>query len=131
MAKMKPWLFILGICLAFAAGSIDAQTLAALPKATPLEVTVAWDAPASSPDPVAGYEAFRAPSGSTAYAQINAAELAPAPTTYVDLTVQAGQAYDYVVESVDASGVTSSPSNTAVVQIPIMPTAGTLTGKTT
>jgi hypothetical protein len=32
--------------------------------------------------------------------------------------VQAGQNYDYIVESVDASGVTSVPSNMADVVVP-------------
>jgi len=36
----------------------------------------------------------------------------------VDSSVQDGQTYDYIVESVDAAGVTSAPSNTAVVPIP-------------
>jgi fibronectin type 3 domain-containing protein len=39
-------------------------------------------------------------------------------TTYVDTSVQDGQSYDYIVESVDAVGVTSTPSNTATVVIP-------------
>jgi len=32
--------------------------------------------------------------------------------------IQNGQAYDYIVESVDASGVESVASNTATVSIP-------------
>jgi hypothetical protein len=32
--------------------------------------------------------------------------------------IQNGQTYDYIVESVDASGVESIPSNTAPVSIP-------------
>jgi hypothetical protein len=39
-------------------------------------------------------------------------------TTYADTTVQAGQIYDYIVESVDPSGVESAPSNTISVTIP-------------
>ena len=39
-------------------------------------------------------------------------------TSYVDTTAQAGQTYDYIVESVDASGVTSAPSNMASANIP-------------
>jgi fibronectin type 3 domain-containing protein len=36
----------------------------------------------------------------------------------VDTTVSNGQTYDYIVESVDASGVTSAPSNMASAAIP-------------
>jgi fibronectin type 3 domain-containing protein len=39
-------------------------------------------------------------------------------TSYVDTSAQAGQTYDYIVESVDASGVTSTPSNMASATIP-------------
>jgi fibronectin type 3 domain-containing protein len=39
-------------------------------------------------------------------------------TTYTDTSVQSGQTYDYVVESVDAEGVTSVASNTAAIAIP-------------
>ena len=39
-------------------------------------------------------------------------------TAYTDTGVQAGQTYDYIVESVDASGVTSAPSNMAAVAMP-------------
>jgi fibronectin type 3 domain-containing protein len=38
--------------------------------------------------------------------------------TYTDTSVQAGLTYDYLVESVDASGVTSAPSNVATVTLP-------------
>jgi fibronectin type 3 domain-containing protein len=39
-------------------------------------------------------------------------------TTYVDSAAQSGQAYDYIVESVDASGTASAPTNIASVAIP-------------
>jgi len=39
-------------------------------------------------------------------------------TAYVDSTVVSGQIYDYIAESVDASGVESSPSNIFSVAIP-------------
>jgi len=41
-----------------------------------------------------------------------------ATTTFTDTNVTNGQTYDYIVESVDASGVTSAPSNMAAVPIP-------------
>jgi hypothetical protein len=76
-----------------------------------VQVDLAWNAPASSTDPVAGYNVYRAPSGSTTYQQLNGSALTQ--ITYVDMSVQAGQTYDYIVESVDASGNTSTPSNMA------------------
>ncbi len=81
-----------------------------------LEVNLSWDAPTSSPDPVAGYNVYRAPSGSYSYQQINPSTVTQ--TSYVDLTVGAGQTYDYIVESVDASGNTSAPSNMASATLP-------------
>jgi hypothetical protein len=85
---------------------------------TAYEVNLTWDAPSSSSDPVAGYNVYRSPSGGTSYQQLNTTVLPLTPTTYVDTTVQDGQTYDYIVESVDASGVTSAPSNMASVTIP-------------
>jgi fibronectin type 3 domain-containing protein len=80
------------------------------------QVNLTWDAPTSSPDPVAGYNVYRAPSGSSSYTQLNTGAMTQ--TAYTDMNVQNGQTYDYIVESVDASGVTSVPSNMAVVPIP-------------
>jgi hypothetical protein len=77
---------------------------------------LSWDAPASSPDPVVGYNVYRSPSGASTYQQINTAVVTQ--TTYGDTGVQNGQTYDYVVESVDASGIESGPSNMAAVLIP-------------
>jgi len=80
------------------------------------DVNLSWDAPTGSTDPVAGYNVYRSPSGSSSYVQINTAIVTQ--TTYVDTGVQSGQTYDYIVESVDASGNTSSPSTMAAVPIP-------------
>ena len=80
------------------------------------QVDLSWDPPTSSPDPVAGYNVYRSPSGASAYVQLNSTVVTQ--TTYVDSNVQDGQTYDYIVESVDAAGVASVPSNTAVVPIP-------------
>jgi len=80
------------------------------------EVNLTWDAPISSPDSVAGYNVYRAPSGSTSYqllSSVSSSELA-----YTDSDIEAGQTYDYIVESVDASGVASAPSNMASVTLP-------------
>jgi hypothetical protein len=83
-----------------------------------VEVNLTWSAPSSSPDPVAGYNVYRAPSGSASYQQLNPSIVSTSQTTYVDTNVQANQAYDYIVESVDALGVASAPSNMASVTIP-------------
>jgi hypothetical protein len=79
-------------------------------------VSLSWNAPSSSADPVAGYNVYRAPSGSSTYQLLNAAVVTT--TTYVDSTVTSGQTYDYMVESVDSSGVQSAPSNVVGVTIP-------------
>ncbi|MDE3200800.1 MAG: fibronectin type III domain-containing protein, partial [Acidobacteriota bacterium] len=79
-------------------------------------VTLTWNAPASSPDPVASYNVYRASGGSTAYQLL--ASTGMTQTSYLDSTVLSGQTYDYVVRSVDSSGVQSSPSNTTVATVP-------------
>jgi len=79
-------------------------------------VNLSWEAPTSSADPVAGYNVYRAPSNTTTYALLNSSP--ETETAYVDSTVVSGQIYDYIAESVDASGVESSPSNIFSVAIP-------------
>jgi hypothetical protein len=95
-------------------------------KVSTFEAILGWQAPASSPDPVAEYEAFREVSGGTSYASLGF--VSNATTTYVDGPVSSGT-YDYIVESVDAQGVTSVPSNTAVVLVPSLPTVAKPTVK--
>jgi hypothetical protein len=84
--------------------------------ASSYEVNLNWEAPTNSTDTIAGYNVFRSPSGGSSYAQLNSSVVTQ--TTYVDGAVQNGQTYDYIVESVDASGAESVPSNTAAVTIP-------------
>ncbi|MGB9291109.1 MAG: choice-of-anchor D domain-containing protein [Terracidiphilus sp.] len=84
--------------------------------ASSYEVNVTWIAPVNSSDPVASYNVYRAPSGGSSYQQLNTSPVAE--TAYTDTTVQNGQTYDYIVESVDASGVTSVPSTIAAVNVP-------------
>ena len=79
-------------------------------------VTLTWDPPSSSTDPVANFSVYRASGGSTSYQSIGSTPASQ--TTYVDNTVVSGQTYDYVVRSVDASGVQSSPSNMTAATIP-------------
>jgi hypothetical protein len=80
------------------------------------EVELSWNAPSSSTDPVAGYNIYRSTGGSSSYQLLNSS--VNTQTTYVDTTVQNGLVYDYIVESVDASGVVSVPSNTISVTTP-------------
>jgi fibronectin type 3 domain-containing protein len=112
----------------YAALSVLALALAApfavcQAKVTTCEVNLTWDAPASSPDPVAGYNAYRAQSGSTNYTLLNPAPLALTPTAYTDLGSGCGVTQNYIVESVDASGMSSEPSNVASATLPAMPPA--------
>jgi len=97
-------------------GSSAIVSLSGTGAAASYQVNLTWDPPTSSPDPVAGYNVYRAPSGSSSYTQLNTAVMAT--TTFTDTNVTNGQTYDYIVESVDASGVTSTPSNMAAVPIP-------------
>jgi hypothetical protein len=97
--------------------SSGASTVVALSgTGTTYEVALTWEAPATSADPVAGYNIYRSPSGSSTYELVNSS--VQTLTAYTDNTVQTGQTYDYVVESVDATGNESAPSTTASVVIP-------------
>ena len=80
------------------------------------QVELSWNAPSSSTDPIAGYNIYRSTGSSTSYQLLNSS--VDTQTTYVDTTVQSGLNYDYIVESVDASGVVSVPSNTISVTTP-------------
>jgi fibronectin type 3 domain-containing protein len=80
------------------------------------EVDLSWNAPISSPDPVAGYNIYRKTASGGSFVLIN-----PSPDTtvvYVDRTVTSGVTYSYVIKSVDSRGVESGPSNQITVTIP-------------
>jgi hypothetical protein len=81
------------------------------------EVNLTWDAPSSSTDPVAGYNVYRSPSGSSSYQLLGTVSSSQLKYTDTD-SITDGQTYDYIVESVDASGNESVPSNMAAVTIP-------------
>jgi Abnormal spindle-like microcephaly-assoc'd, ASPM-SPD-2-Hydin len=83
------------------------------------QVNLTWDAPTDSAAAVVGYNIFRAPSGGSMYQQINSTE--DSSTSYSDTTVASGTTYDYYVESVDSSGVSSVPSTTTSVAVPAAP----------
>jgi len=80
-------------------------------------VDLSWDAPSSSPDPVAGYNVYKEPSGSSNY-QLVGSTVGVGATSLTDTNVQDGQVYEYIVESVDASGNTSVPTSPLPVTIP-------------
>jgi len=80
----------------------------------PHQVDLNWVAPTDSSVTIAGYHVYRASSGTGSYQMLSSSTL-PA---YADTTVQSGSAYDYIVKSVDTSGVESAPSNTTTVAIP-------------
>jgi hypothetical protein len=73
-------------------------------------VNLSWSAPTSSTDPIAGYNVYRALSGTTSFQRLNGT--IDTLTTFTDSSVQAGATYNYYVASVDAQGVESVPSNT-------------------
>jgi hypothetical protein len=79
-------------------------------------VSLTWQAPSSSTDPVDSYQVDRAASGSTQYSVVGTT--AAGSTAFTDSSVTSGQTYVYEVLSVDASGNVSSPSNTVTETIP-------------
>ena len=80
------------------------------------QVDLSWNAPSSSPVPIVGYNIYRSTGSSSAYQLLNSS--VDTQTTYVDSAVQSGSTYDYIVESVDSSGVESVPSNEVTATIP-------------
>ncbi|HEX4039285.1 MAG TPA: choice-of-anchor D domain-containing protein [Acidobacteriaceae bacterium] len=78
-------------------------------------VDLSWNAPTSSPDPVAGYRIYRATNGGS-YQLLNSS--LNASTSFTDSSVSAGSSYDYEVTSVDADGNESTPSNIYAPAIP-------------
>jgi hypothetical protein len=79
------------------------------------EVDLSWNAPASSPDPVLGYNIYRA-TGSGALVLITSSP--DLTLAFADKNVTSGASYSYLAKSVDASGVESTPSNQVTVTIP-------------
>ena len=80
------------------------------------QVDLTWEAPTDSQDPVVGYDIYRSPSGASSYQLLTSPMLTT--NSYIDNTAEGGQSYDYIVESVNSSGVESAPSNIANVAIP-------------
>jgi hypothetical protein len=78
-------------------------------------ITLSWSAPASSPEPITGYIAYRSTNGG-AYTAL--ASTPSTGSTYLDMAVQPGISYSYYVESVASNGLTSEPSNTVEAGVP-------------
>jgi hypothetical protein len=96
-------------------GSTAVVALSGTGTAVSHEVDLSWDAPANSPDPVAGYNIYRA-TGTGSLVLINSSP--DSAVVYVDSAVVSGATYSYVVKSVDPGGVESVPSNQITVTIP-------------
>jgi hypothetical protein len=79
-------------------------------------VQLNWNAPASSSDPIVGYNVYRATGTSTAFSQI-AGDVSD--TSYLDTSVIGGTNYVYYVTSLDAAGLESSPSNSTSATVPL------------
>jgi Abnormal spindle-like microcephaly-assoc'd, ASPM-SPD-2-Hydin len=97
-------------------GATTAVSLTGTGEATTYQVNLSWVAPSSPSDPIAGYNVYRAASGSSMYQILNSS--VESVISYVDTTVQGGLTYDYYVESVDGSGVASAPSSIVAMLIP-------------
>jgi hypothetical protein len=80
------------------------------------QVNLTWDAPTGSSDPISGYNVYRATSGSSSYQIVNPS--LDTQTSYSDTTVSSGTTYDYYVETVDTSGVSSAPSTVLNISVP-------------
>jgi hypothetical protein len=96
-------------------GGTATVTLSGTGTAVAHEVDLSWNAPISSPDPVAGYNIYRL-TGSGSFVLTNSSP--DSSITYVDNLVVSGATYSYVVKSVDLSGVESIASNQITVTIP-------------
>lgn len=81
----------------------------------PKKVALSWNAPVSSNSVIVGYYIFRSANGA-AYQLLNST--VNQGTSYTDAAAQSGSVYDYYVESVDSTGASSAPSNSASVTVP-------------
>jgi hypothetical protein len=97
-------------------GSMATVTLSGTGVAGIHSVSLSWDPPSSSPDPVVGYNIYRSIGSSGPFQLINSSP--DAQTKYVDSTVVSGNTYNYYAKSVDASGIESTQSNEIAVSIP-------------
>ena len=96
-------------------GSTAAVALNGTGTAAPHEVDLYWTAPTNSTDAVAGYNIYR----STINGAFQLLNSSPDPqTAYIDSSVVSGATYNYIVKSVDYSGIESIASNQITDTIP-------------
>jgi hypothetical protein len=96
-------------------GSSAVVSLSGTGTAAAHQVNLNWNAPASSPDPVMGYNIYRS-TGTGSFVLINSSP--DTAVAYVDNAVVGGTSYNYQVTSVDYSGVESVPTSPIAVTIP-------------
>ena len=123
--RLLQWAGAVGGCLMISGcGALTSSTPAhtstagnpAPPPSVSHQVDLSWDIPDSSSDPIVGYNVYRSATGASHYQLLNNA--LDGDPAWTDTTVEGGTAYDYVVTSVDKSGVESGPSNTINLTIP-------------
>jgi hypothetical protein len=98
-----------------ATGSTTVVVLNGTSNAVIHEVDLSWDAPTSSPDPIAGYNIYRSTDVGVVQLINSSIETLAA---YVDSAVVSGTTYSYIVKSVGKDGVESVASNQITVTIP-------------
>ncbi len=97
-------------------GGTTQVTLSGTGTSVPHEIDLTWDAPSSSPDPVAGYNVYRSTDGGGSFTKLNSS--LDSQAAYTDSAVQSGTTYTYEIKSVDANGVESTPSNEISLTVP-------------
>jgi fibronectin type 3 domain-containing protein len=97
-------------------GSTAVVNLSGSANAMLYNVSLNWEEPTDTTGTIAGFNVYRASSGSTMY-QMVSTTMAKG-TSFVDSTVQNGDSYDYYVETVDTAGLASVPSSVVAMAIP-------------
>jgi hypothetical protein len=98
--------------LALSGSGTTASTASAPPPATH-SVSLNWEA---GPGSAAGYHVYRGSSSGGPYTRIS--DTTVSPLDYLDLSVQSGGRYYYVVTALDPSGTESAYSNEARAEVP-------------
>src|SRR6185503_18825456 len=80
------------------------------------KVQLSWNAPGNAATAIVGYNVYRAIANTSGYALLTTS--LDTQTSYTDAGVVSGSTYNYMVTSVDVSGMESSPSNLTQVTIP-------------
>jgi hypothetical protein len=99
-----------------ASGSPATVALSGTGAAVAHSVDLSWQAPASSPTVIVGYNIYRTVSGSSNYARLNSSSISA--TAFTDSGVTSGTSYVYYVTSVDQNQAESASSTSTAVTIP-------------